>query len=85
MSETVDRTVEDHGPDGQVIATRTVRYEFTAGELHIGQVTLDAAGNEQVQPGGYQPWHCMPDGTRQPWADAEDAFAWADAHLGVSK
>jgi hypothetical protein len=85
MSDIVDRTIEDTNAEGQIVSTRTVRYEFIGSELHISEVTLDEAGNEQVQPGGYQPWHCMPDGTRQPWADAEDAFAWADEHLGVSK
>lgn len=85
MTDTVDRTIEDTNAEGQIVSTRTIRYDFTGSALYIGQVTLDQDGIEQVVPAGYQPWRCMPDGTRQSWTNAEDAFAWADEHLGVSK
>ena len=84
MSETVDRIMEEHDAEGQVVATRTVRYEFNGSELLIGEVRQDDDNNEVFIPGGYQPWQCMPDGTRQAWANATDAFAWADAQMGIS-
>jgi hypothetical protein len=84
MTETVDRTIERVDPDTQEVSTRTIRYEFVGNELYISEVTYDAKGNEQVQLGGHQPWQCMPDGSRQEWANAEAAFAWADEHLQAS-
>jgi len=85
MTDTIDRTVEQHDADGNVTSTRTFRYDFTGSALYIGEVTLDQDGIEQVVPAGYQPWRCMPDGTRQSWTNAEDAFAWADQEMRISK
>jgi len=86
MSDIYDRLIEQRDETAQVVATKTFRYVYSGGiggELTIGLLTVDADGNEIVESGVYQQWKCTPDGGREPFADAADAFAWADSVTGA--
>jgi hypothetical protein len=86
MSDIYDRQIEQRDETEQVVATQTFRYEYsggTGGELTIGLLTVDSDGNEIVKPGVHQQWKCTADGGREPFADAADAFAWADSVTGA--
>ena len=83
MSDTYNLLVEQLDENGQVASSKTFKCEYVGGVLTAGLLTVDSDGNEQVQPGLYQPWKCLPDGTREPFVDAADAFAWARSVAGT--
>lgn len=83
MSDTYDRIVEQLDDNEQVISSKTFRCEFSGGVLTVGLLTIDSDGNETIQPGLSQPWKCMPDGSRENFVDAADAFAWVDSVAGT--
>lgn len=83
MSDVYDRIVDQLDENGQVISTKTFRCEFSGGVLTVGLLTVDNDGIETVQSGLYQQWKCLPDGSRENFLDAADAFAWVDSVVGT--
>jgi hypothetical protein len=49
------------------------------GVLTISEVFIDEENNEQMVPVIIQPHKNNPDGSRVQWADAQEAFDWANS------
>ena len=58
--------------------TTTLRLGYENGCLTVYSIThVDTV--ETLVLGITQPWKCNPDGSREAFADATDAFAWAES------
>ena len=82
MSEQYDFNVTKHDAEGnEVLLPR--RAVFDSGTLTISVVETDENGQEKLIPAMVQPFKCLPDGTRENFVDAADAFAWVDLVNGT--
>jgi hypothetical protein len=74
-SITIDRVKTD--PEGNEI-TKSYHVSYELGTLVVSEITdeKDADGNNKIVPIMIQPWKCLPDGSRDNFADSADAFEW---------
>ena len=56
--------------------TFSVRVLFDGTNLTVSDIRTDDDGNKTAVPFMVQPWKCLPDGSREPFANHDDAFAW---------
>jgi len=57
---------------------KTFKGTFTGSSLIINQILTDEAGNETEVPFMDQSWKCLPDGSREPFINEDDAKEWVE-------
>jgi hypothetical protein len=68
------RNISKTVTNGEETITKNYLLEFNNGTLTVSLVT-----DEATVPVLVQPWKCNPDGTREDFVDADDAFDWLES------
>lgn len=59
---------------------RQVHLKFDGSTLTASHITVNEQDGQVLVPYIIQPYKCLPDGTRENFVDADDAFAWAESN-----
>lgn len=71
---------DEAGNSSTVVTTSTFRMNFSAETLTISRVTIEE-GEEVTTPIMIQPWKCLSNGSRENFANAQDAFDWFEENI----
>ena len=75
VKETVLNTTDDKGQPLVIVTTSTFRMDFNGDTLTVSRVVIKE-DEEEVTPIMVQPWKCLPNGSRENFSSAEDAYSW---------
>jgi hypothetical protein len=72
------RTTQDKlNAEGEIF-TRNLELSFEYGTLIVSEINIENE-KETITPIMVQPWKCLPDGGREQFKDANDAFEWLES------
>jgi hypothetical protein len=76
--ETKEPVVDEQG---NPIPFKNYQLSFELGTLVVSEISneKDANGQDILTPIMIQPWKCLPDGSRDNFADSQDAFDWFES------
>jgi len=68
------------GENDEIVRVKNLRATYESGTLIVSEVVTDDNQVETVTPVMVQPWKCLADGSRAPFADETDAYNWLEEY-----
>jgi hypothetical protein len=68
------------GENDEIVGVKNLRATYESGTLIVSEVVTNDNQVETVTPVMVQPWKCLSDGSRAPFADETDAYNWLEEY-----
>jgi hypothetical protein len=68
------------GENDEIVGVKNLRATYESGTLIVSEVVTNDNQVETVTPVMVQPWKCLSDGSRTPFADETDAYNWLEEY-----